>query len=127
MSKRVHMSRDDETDASAVWKAKTLVIRRVLLHLRALELTTTRLPVSSTHKVYFHLLELKNASVAGIIIVATARAAAERESPHPKVSPMSLVPMPHANRAGAPSKKLMADFLRSGHGAGRTAAAQPSA
>ena len=60
---------------------------------------------------YAHLLELKNASVAGMTIVATARVAADCEGPHPNVSPMSLVPIPHANRAGAPSTKLIKDFL----------------
>lgn len=57
------------------------------------------------------LLLLKNASVAGTMIVATAKAAAEREGPHPKVSPMSLVPIPQKNRAGHPSSRLTADFL----------------
>lgn len=38
------------------------------------------------------LSELRKASIAGMMIVATARRAADREAPHPRCCPIVLVP-----------------------------------
>lgn len=107
--------------------------RKALLTVSRLGVTSYYFQVVATSSLYrnctrlkhltlpcFHLLELMNASVAGMTIVATARLAAEVEGSHPNVDPMSLVPTPQANRAGAPSIKLIADFLPSGCGSAAT-------
>lgn len=59
---------------------------------------------------------LKNASIAGITIVATASEAADREGLQPNVSPMSLVPIPQKYSAGAPRIKLIFDVLQTYEG-----------